>query len=284
MFEKKILTLGDERLVVHTSGDAESCLIFLSGWGTPYPLADMYLLAKNFSERHQVLILQRFGYGDSAMTGKARTPEIIASEIKQVITKLRLDNKKITLVGHSIGGLYAYIFSALYPELCRQVILLDAVPFPKLLFYPNYAMVFYAKLLEKLKIVEKLSDDKMAKMIALGDHLPNQVRQTALDFGRKNPFNPVVVKELKPMIQGMDELYQKYLPSEKTSILSLARTLSYPRAEKMGKKLQDSCDYRAVNIGKAGHYIHLEKMTVVCSEIEKFLAKEVAYGKRESQR
>ncbi|GAB2022469.1 hypothetical protein RyT2_15430 [Pseudolactococcus yaeyamensis] len=280
MFDKKVLEIADERLVVHIKGEADKCLIFLSGWGTPYPLADMYQLAQKFSKDYQVLILQRFGYGDSAMTLKERTPEAVANEIHSVVRQLQLENKAMTLIGHSTGGLYAYIFWALYPNICHQVIMLDAVPLPKALFYPNYLIIFYAKLLEKLNIIQKMSDDKLAKMINLDHKLPSDIRKIALDFGRGNPFNPVVVRELKPMIQSMDKLYQEYLPHEKTRILSLARHIAYPRAEKMGERLTTICDYKASNIGKSGHYIHLEQLEVVFSEIEKFLDEGELNGKR----
>ena len=280
MFDKKLLKIEDENLVVHVNGETDRCLIFLSGWGTPYPLADMYQLALKFSEQYQVIILQRFGYGDSAKTLKERTPEIIANEINSVVKHLKLENKDITLVGHSTGGLYAYIFSALYPKLCHQVIMLDAVPLPKTLFYPNYLIVIYAKLLEKLKIIQKMSDVTLARMINLDTQLPNEVRKTALDFGRKNPFNPVVTKELKPMIQSMDRLYQKYLPNDRTRIISIVRQATYSRAKIMEKNLKHICDYKVSNVGKSGHYIHLNHLEFVFSEIDKFLNEGESYGKR----
>lgn len=87
-------------------------------------MAEWRPLAKQLAERYTVLLYQRAGYGKSSPSGLERTPENVASELRQLLDGVD-HREKITLLAHSQGGLYAWAFARKYPELTERLILLD---------------------------------------------------------------------------------------------------------------------------------------------------------------
>ena len=70
------------------------------------------------------VLYQRAGYGASSTSMLERTPENIAGELHQLLQRVGHD-RTITLLAHSQGGLYAWKFAKMYPELVDKLILLD---------------------------------------------------------------------------------------------------------------------------------------------------------------
>lgn len=66
----------------------------------------------------------RPGYGASANTHAPRDPCSIAQEQHQVLQQAGIQPPFI-LVGHSLGGLYEYVYAQLYPEEVAGLVLLD---------------------------------------------------------------------------------------------------------------------------------------------------------------
>lgn len=87
-------------------------------------MAEWEQLANRLSERHTVLLYQRAGYGSSSVSALDRTPENIAGELRELLTQIP-HAPKLTLLAHSQGGLYAWMFAKTYPELFSRLVLLD---------------------------------------------------------------------------------------------------------------------------------------------------------------
>ncbi len=87
--------------------------------------AEWWHIAEKWSTKYCVLVYDRAGYGQSYVSTKNRSPENICSELHELLDKLNIN--RIILIGHSIGGLYAYEFTKLYPDTVRALILLDPV-------------------------------------------------------------------------------------------------------------------------------------------------------------
>ncbi len=71
-----------------------------------------------------VLVYDRSGYGQSDKQDTARTPRNIALEMEELLSSCRHDSK-ITIIGHSIGGLYAMQYAQMFPEKAKGLLLLD---------------------------------------------------------------------------------------------------------------------------------------------------------------
>lgn len=85
--------------------------------------AEWWHLAEKWSKKYCVLIYDRAGYGLSSESVLERTPENIARELNELLETLNF--KQVILIGHSIGGLYAYQFTKLLPTKVAYLILLD---------------------------------------------------------------------------------------------------------------------------------------------------------------
>ncbi|MDY3281302.1 alpha/beta fold hydrolase [Dysosmobacter sp.] len=87
-------------------------------------MAEWRPMAEKLAERYTVLVYQRAGYGESGPSSLERTPEHIASELRELLEETGHAGR-ITLLGHSQGGLYAWQFARKYPELVDRLVLLD---------------------------------------------------------------------------------------------------------------------------------------------------------------
>lgn len=70
------------------------------------------------------LTYDRLGYGKSASVNAKRDPCSIAQELHELLEKTHVSPPYI-LVGHSIGGLYQYVFAKMYPGEVSALVLLD---------------------------------------------------------------------------------------------------------------------------------------------------------------
>ena len=103
-------------------GEGEVTLVIEMGLGAA--CAEWRRLAQRLSEKHTVLLYQRAGYGNSSDSTLARTSGNIALELHQLLEQIP-HGEKLTLLGHSQGGLYAWTFARNYPEAVERLILLD---------------------------------------------------------------------------------------------------------------------------------------------------------------
>lgn len=78
-------------------------------------------------DRYRVFAYDRPGYGDSTATPPTpRNPCGIATELHDLLHASGIQPPYL-LVGHSMGGLYQYAFSRLYPDEVAGLVLVDAV-------------------------------------------------------------------------------------------------------------------------------------------------------------
>ncbi len=80
------------------------------------------------SKDHIVLLYERYGIGQSEVNDTERTPENIANELYTLLDTVKREDK-ITLIGHSQGGLYAACFATKHPEMIEKLILVDPLSY-----------------------------------------------------------------------------------------------------------------------------------------------------------
>lgn len=116
------LSIGSAELAYRIYGNGPVNLVIEMGLGAV--MAEWQQLALRLSERYTVLLYERAGYGSSGSSALERTPENIAAELRQLLEQLG-HAEKITLLAHSQGGLYAWMFAKMYPKLVERLVLLD---------------------------------------------------------------------------------------------------------------------------------------------------------------
>lgn len=120
---------GDQRLVggpiVYTKvGHGEPTIVLQSGLGDG---RDPWIpVLGQLREHYSVFAYDRPGYGESTATPPTpRSPCGIASELHELLKSAGVKPPYV-LVGHSIGGLYQYAFSRMYPDEVAGIVLIDA--------------------------------------------------------------------------------------------------------------------------------------------------------------
>lgn len=114
--------IASAQLACQIHGEGKVNLVVEMGLGAA--MAEWQHLARKLSQKHTVLLYQRAGYGASSVSSLARTPENIALELHELLEQIP-HAEKLTLLAHSQGGLYAWVFARTYPEMVERLILLD---------------------------------------------------------------------------------------------------------------------------------------------------------------
>jgi len=99
-----------------------NALIFLHGFLENAKMWTDY--ATYFSNKHRVICIDLLGHGDTGCLGYVHSMEDMADAVHAVITQLKL--KRITLIGHSMGGYVSLAFAELYPDYVKNIILINS--------------------------------------------------------------------------------------------------------------------------------------------------------------
>lgn len=117
--QTQTVQLPSAALAYEKYGDGDVNLVIEMGLGAS--MAEWRQLAEKLAGRHTVLLYQRAGYGASSTSTLERTPEIIAAELHLLLQQVGHD-RTVAFLAHSQGGLYAWNFAKMYPDLiCRLV-------------------------------------------------------------------------------------------------------------------------------------------------------------------
>jgi len=249
-----MIKLGSSDIAIAIAGKNTSTVVFESGLGVDKNTWDGVF--KILAKKNKVFAYDRAGLGESPSSNTPRDSCTIARELHET---LAASNTKppYVLVGHSIGGLYQYVFGTLYPEDVAGLVLVDShlpepwihqakIPLPKEHLYlknkPNYFMRLQKKLVEKYTVGGKEDANKYYCLenidITKPVKFPVRIIQA---FDNKNTPPPLLAWHKK---RG------KWYFQEWFHIL--------------GKKVP----IREVN---SGHYIQEDRPEVVTDEIQKLL-------------
>lgn len=89
---------------------------------------NFYTCGRAMQKDYSCLLYDQRGHGRSFHKAPY-TLEQLMSDLKDLIDSLKW--KSVSLVGHSLGGYVSYLFANQYPEYVRQMIVVDASPWPK---------------------------------------------------------------------------------------------------------------------------------------------------------
>jgi len=108
---------------VWSNGRPGPAIVLLSGLGTVAPVLDFAPLVRELGDR-RIVVVERFGYGYSDMTGPPQTVENVTSQLHEALEKVGVE-KPYVLVGHSIAGFYTLAYVNRYPDEVSAVIGID---------------------------------------------------------------------------------------------------------------------------------------------------------------
>ena len=104
-FDEKFINLSTHKLKTYTvETQSDYLVVFESGLGDDYSVWQFKNVAEEISQKMDVLIYDRGGYGESTIDSSARDINRLRIELESVINEFATD-RKVILVGHSLGGL-----------------------------------------------------------------------------------------------------------------------------------------------------------------------------------
>ncbi|MDI9258161.1 alpha/beta fold hydrolase [Flavobacterium sedimenticola] len=123
--QEEWVTVQDYELYTRTIGTATPQVVLITGIGGSTD--DFKSIEQRLGRFCTVINYDREGLGRSAWQNKPKDSETIARELNALLVQKHITAPFI-LVAHSIGGLHARTFLALYPEKVSGLVLIDPTP------------------------------------------------------------------------------------------------------------------------------------------------------------
>ena len=124
----QMVEVGGHKMSVYVEGTGDTALVFMSGGGTCSPILDFKSLYSLLSDKYQIAVVEKFGYGFSDIVNKDRDIDSILEDTRTALAAAGL-NAPYVLCPHSMSGLEALYWAQKYPDEVSAIIGLDmAVP------------------------------------------------------------------------------------------------------------------------------------------------------------
>jgi len=120
-----ILTYKQTELF-YTSKGIGNPLVFLHGFLESSKIWEPFI--DELSMKRQVICIDLPGHGQSGNLNPVHTMELFADAVHVILQHLKV--KKISLVGHSMGGYVSLAFCEKFPDLMQSLVLLNSSPVP----------------------------------------------------------------------------------------------------------------------------------------------------------
>ncbi|PCI63856.1 MAG: hypothetical protein COB37_03655 [Kordiimonadales bacterium] len=130
-----LLSIGAEASTIERSGKAGThAIVFIPGLASHGDLWESW--AKQYSVSNDVFVVTASGFaGEPAREG---SEAFFQATVNEIISSLRTAKvADVTLVGHSIGGLMSLMIANEAPDLVRNVLVVDSLPFLAGLMMPG---------------------------------------------------------------------------------------------------------------------------------------------------
>lgn len=159
--QTNMVEIKNGKIAVAVKGNGSQIVVFESGLGENQKTWNKVF--NEVAKTNKVFSYDRAGLGESPKSRTSRDPCTIAKELHNTLNASNTKPPYI-LVGHSIGGLYQYVFAKLYPDDVAGLVLVDShlpepwihqtkIPLPKeylsLKTKPNYLIRLKQELLMK---------------------------------------------------------------------------------------------------------------------------------------
>lgn len=81
-------------------------------------------ITKELTKTHRVIRIDLLGHGETPCLGYVHSMELIADAVHAVLRSLRL--RKVTLIGHSMGGYVSLAFAEKYSKMVKAICLMNS--------------------------------------------------------------------------------------------------------------------------------------------------------------
>lgn len=165
-------------------GTGEKIILIETGIGSSiynwFPFVN--IIKKNFT----IILYHRAGYGSSRISMNSRTTENISNELNNFIESLGI-KEKVTIMGHSFGGLCALHYVMLFPDKINGLILLDSTS-------PNFNQLYNLDIpvMNSLISIDKMVQSNLDNSYKSKEELRNLYNKLIDDCYKKLPKNEAI--------------------------------------------------------------------------------------------
>lgn len=226
-------------------------------------LNNLGVIARAFADEYHILRVDLRNHGQSFHSDEMTLP-LMAEDIYHVVEHLGL--KELTVIGHSLGGKTAMMFTHLYPNLVEKLVVIDIAPVA-------YKENRHTNTFAGLKAVRdaKPGSRQQAREIISGLIRDEGVWQFMLkSFDLNSPeyfkFNLSSLERNYPKVMG----WESVLVKQPTLFIKGANS-DYILKEYTDETVAQFPNAKVHIINNAGHWVHAEKSDTVIETIRHFI-------------
>jgi len=240
-------------------------------------------VATELRDDYHVIAPDLRGHGDSqwAVGGSYAMVDYVL-DVTQLLNALQLF--PITIIGHSLGGSIALQYCGVYPDRVRKVVAIEGLgPPPSMLrdTPPNQRMSVWIGEMQGLAQRHphryKSLDEAVARMRDANPHLsPEQARHLTVHGSYRDEDGTYLwkfdnyVRAASPYLFNMKEAREIW--GQITCPVLLVRgTESWASDPEIDGRATAFRTYKAINIEKAGHWVHHDQLDVFLTVVREFL-------------
>jgi pimeloyl-ACP methyl ester carboxylesterase len=195
----KKVHVDDIDVAYKTFGNGSNIILLISGGSNTMNFWDPHLLNR-LSTNNTVLVFDSRGIGNSTSGNKSFSIKQFANDTVSLLDALKI-NKKVDILGFSLGSLVAQEIAYMHPERVNRLILYGSLCGGKEIIPPSPILLKFIDTLENPEMLKNMSDIQRGKVLA--DVLfPKKWMQENPNYLEKIPkegvsINPINARQLK---------------------------------------------------------------------------------------
>lgn len=257
---------------IFTQGAGDKTFVFMSGSGTSRPVIDFKPLWQPLAETYRIVVIEKYGYGESAETKNPRDLKTMVEENRKSLIKMGLLPPYI-LVAHSMSALEAIYWTHNYSTEIEAFIGLDpAVPevYDFIKIPSNFAIniaAFVIRLrLHNLFIKLLWKNQPWSK----SPYLTYEDKADFFKFFRKNPLTLNMRNECRMVKHNAKTAKENLAPDVLPILFFISNQNINGWKETLINYLSNFKQSRYFLL-EAGHYIHLFEPQIIADKIKEFI-------------
>lgn len=277
-----MVEVDGKKMHVYSEGEGDKTIVLMPGLGSIAPSIDFKPLIKELKKDFKVVVVEPFGYGFSDETTMERSVENIIDETRTALKEASIDGPYI-LMPHSISGIYAEYYAAVYPKEVEAIIMLDTTLVKTSLEESSEIDLSMGK---KQYILATATNFLGLDRILYNNIYKNEEcfssedKDKLVKMGVQNPFNKTMENEFSMLIKNC-EIVSKSKMSEDLPILKFIsiKSMKDINNEKytdiINKNINEFQGYNKFIYYtlEGGHYIYYTKSKEIGKEAREFLDK-----------
>lgn len=277
-----LVEVDGKKIHVYSEGKGKKTIVLMPGLGSTAPSVDFKPLINELKKDFKVVVVEPFGYGFSDETSKERSVENIVGETRMALKKAKIEGPYI-LMPHSISGVYAEYYAAVYPKEVESIVMLDTTLVKASLEESDKVDLSIGKKQFMLATVENfLGVDRIYYSSIYKDEkcFSQSDKKELIKMGVQNPFNKTMENEVTMILKNCETVNKTKMPKDLPilkfiSIKSMKDINNAKYTNIINKNLEEFKEYTKFSYFplEGGHYIYYTKSKDIGKETREFLSK-----------